>query len=105
MVQNQIVTFCTLPDKAAGEKIARVLVEERLAACVNLVPGLSSIYRWQGKIEKQEECLLIIKTAVPFERLRARIKELHPYQAPEIISLPIKDGDSAYLKWLTDNSQ
>ena len=105
MAGNQLVTLCTVPDKATGEKIARALVEERLAACVNLVPGLSSTYRWEGKIVTEAECLLIIKSAAPFEKLRARIKALHPYETPEIISIPIGQGDEAYLKWLTDNSK
>ena len=105
MAGNQHVTLCTVPDKASGEKIARALVEERLAACVNLVPGLSSVYRWEGKIQQEAECLLIIKSAVEFEKLRARIKALHPYELPEIISVPIGQGDHAYLQWLTDNSK
>ena len=105
MAGNQGVTLCTVPDKAVGEKLARALVEERLAACVNLVPGLSSTYRWQGKIEQAAECLLIIKGAAEFEKLRARIKALHPYEIPEIISIPIGQGDEAYLKWLQENSK
>ena len=105
MAGNQLVTLCTVPDKAAGEKLARALVEERLAACVNLVPGLSSTYRWEGKIVTEAECLLIIKSAAPFEKLRARIKALHPYEVPEIIAIPISEGDEAYLRWLTQNSK
>jgi periplasmic divalent cation tolerance protein len=106
MVENQIVTFCTVPDREAGERIAAALVEERLAACVNLIPGLTSIYRWQGKVEKAAECLLVIKTtAARFEALKARIKALHPYETPEIIAVPITHGDNAYLNWLTENSQ
>ncbi|HSC48176.1 MAG TPA: divalent-cation tolerance protein CutA [Gammaproteobacteria bacterium] len=105
MAQNQLVTLCTVPDRAAGEKLARALVEERLAACVNLVPGLSSTYRWEGKIVTEAECLLIIKSAAPFEVLRARIKALHPYETPEIIAIPIAHGDESYMKWLTENSK
>ena len=106
MPENHIVMLCTVPDRPAGERIAQALVDERLAACVNLVPGLTSIYRWQGKVEKEAECLLIIKTvAARFEAIRERIKILHPYDLPEIIALPISKADDAYLRWLTDNTQ
>ena len=106
MAENQLVTLCTVPDREAGERIAATLVEERLAACVNLIPGLTSIYRWQGKVEKAAECLLVIKTTSSrFEQLRERIKALHPYEVPEIIAVPITVGDSAYLNWISENSQ
>ena len=86
--------------------MATILVEERLAACVNLVPGLSSIYRWQNSLRREPECLLLIKTsAARFESLRARLRELHPYDTPEIVGLPITHGDSEYLQWLTENLQ
>jgi len=104
MPQNQLVTLCTVPDRATGEKIARALVEERLAACVNLVPGLSSTYRWEGKIVTEAECLLIIKTSsARLEDLMQRIKSLHPYELPEIIALPITAGSDEYLNWITAN--
>jgi periplasmic divalent cation tolerance protein len=102
MAENHIVTLCSVPDQKTGEKIARALVEERLAACVNVVPGMTSVYRWQGKVEQAAECLLVIKTgAGKFEALKERIKALHSYDVPEIIALPISDGDSAYLNWLS----
>ena len=83
-----------------------VLVDERLAACVNLLPGLTSIYRWQGAVRRQPECLLLIKTtAARFQALNARIRSLHPYTVPEIIALPIRDGDPDYLHWLNENTQ
>jgi len=106
MAENHIVTLCTVPDRESGERIAHALVEERLAACVNLVPGLTSVYRWQGKVEKEAECLLIIKTGVSrFEVLKQRIKGLHPSEMPEIIALPIIHGDSAYLNWITESTK
>jgi periplasmic divalent cation tolerance protein len=106
MVENQIVTFCTVPDREAGERIAAALVEERLAACVNLIPGLTSIYRWQGKVEKADEYLLLIKTtSARFEKLREEIKALHPNEVPEIIAIPITAGDSAYLNWISENTK
>lgn len=104
MAQNQLVTLCTVPDKATGERIAQVLVEEHLAACVNLLPGVSSTYRWQGKLEKATECLLLIKTdAKHFEALKDRIKALHPYDLPEIIALPITHGSAEYLNFISEN--
>lgn len=106
MAENQVVTFCTVPDRVSGDRIARALVEERLAACVNLVPGLTSIYRWQGKLEQATECLLLIKTTADrFEELKQRVQALHPYELPEIIAVPITAGDSTYLNWLTENSK
>ena len=95
-----------MPDRESGERISRVLVEEHLAACVNLVPGLSSIYRWQGEIQQDQECLLLIKTtAERFEVLADRLRGLHPYDVPEIIALPIGAGDPAYLNWITENTK
>jgi len=81
-------------------------VEERLAACVNQVPGLVSTYRWEGKVQKANECLLIIKTTgARFEAVKERIKSLHSYELPEIIALPITAGSSEYLNWLAENSK
>ena len=104
MPENQLVVFCTCPDPQSAETIATLLVEERLAACVNLVPALTSIYRWQDQLRREPECLLLIKTsAARFETLRARLRALHPYDTPEIVALPISHGDSEYLQWLTEN--
>jgi len=106
MDQNQLVIFCTCPDRESAEGIATALVEERLAACVNLLPGLTSIYRWQDSVRREPECLLLIKsTATRFEALRSRLRALHPYEVPEIIALPVSHGDPAYLQWLTENTQ
>jgi periplasmic divalent cation tolerance protein len=106
MQENQLVAFCTFPDRESAETIATTLVEERLAACVNLVPDLTSLYRWQGELHREPECLLLIKTtAARFEALRARLRALHPYELPEIIGLPISHGDPAYLQWLTENTR
>ena len=106
MAENHIVTLCTVPDRESGERIAQALVDEHLAACVNLVPGLSSTYRWKGKVEKAEECLLIIKTGVSrFDVLKRRIQALHPYEMPEIIALPIIHGSAEYLKWITESTK
>lgn len=106
MAENHIVTLCTVPDRESGEKIAAALVEERLAACVNIVTGVASVYRWKGKVEQAEECLLIIKTGVSrFDVLKRRIQELHPYELPEIIALPIIHGSAEYLKWITESTK
>lgn len=106
MAENHIVTLCTVPDRESGEHIARALVEEHLAACVNLVPGATSFYRWEGKVEEASETLLIIKTvASRFEAVKARIKELHSYDVPEIIALPMTAGSSEYLKWIMDSTK
>jgi periplasmic divalent cation tolerance protein len=99
------VIFCTVPNIESGEKIANLLVEQKLAACVNIVPGLRSIYRWEDKICDDCELLLVIKTRSSiFEQIKSSIKSLHPYSVPEIISIPIKDGDDNYLKWIDQNA-
>jgi periplasmic divalent cation tolerance protein len=95
-----LVVFVTAPGpEAAG--IARSLVEEGLVACVNLVPGVRSIYRWQGRVCDEQECLLIAKTsAARFEALKARVVELHSYEVPEVIALSVIGGHQAYLAWV-----
>jgi periplasmic divalent cation tolerance protein len=86
-----------------GERIARALVEERLAACVNVVPGLRSVYRWQGAVETADEALLLVKTReAALERVAARVRALHPYTLPEIVALPLVSGLAAYLEWIDD---
>ena len=93
--------FITTPSRDEAEKIARALVEEKLAACVNIMPGVESLYRWQGKIEKNQECALIAKTSSAiFDALQKRVKELHSYHCPCITAWPIVKGNEEYLKWL-----
>jgi periplasmic divalent cation tolerance protein len=100
-----IVVLVTCPSQDIGQKIGQVLVEERLAACVNVVPGLTSIYRWEGKIARDAETLLVIKTRrTRLRALTARIQALHPYSVPEIVALPIVGGSGPYLAWLADAS-
>lgn len=99
-----IVVLCTIGAHDDAERLARELVERRLAACVNLVPGLVSIYRWSGRIERDEERLLVIKSsAARFEELKAAILALHPYETPEVIALPISAAHEPYLAWLRDS--
>lgn len=105
MDNQPLVVYCTCPDQAVAEHIAETIVGERLAACVNLAPGLTSIYRWEGEIQRDAEWLLMIKTrGAVYALLEARIRELHPYDTPEIIALPILAGSATYLDWITDNT-
>lgn len=84
-----------------GTQLARHLIEHRLAACVNILPGARSFYRWKGEIEQAEEVVLIVKSRRDvFEKLRAAIAHLHSYEIPEVIALPVVDGSDAYLSWL-----
>lgn len=96
-----VVVYVTVGSSEEGERLARALVEERLAACVNRIRPVRSIYRWQGKVEESDEELMILKTKRElFGQLKKRIRELHSYSVPEIIALPVLEGDEAYLRWL-----
>lgn len=100
-VTGLAVVLVTAPTSEHAEKIARAVVDGRLAACVNIVPGIRSIYRWKGEVCDDAEFLLIIKTrAGLFEELASAIREHHPYETPEIISLPISAGWKPYIDWL-----
>ncbi|GIW73061.1 MAG: divalent-cation tolerance protein CutA [Planctomycetota bacterium] len=95
------VCLITTPTADKAAEIARVLVEERLAACVNIVPQVRSIYRWQGRIEDEAEALMVVKTArARFAALQQRVHGLHPYTTPEVIALPLVAGAEKYLRWL-----
>jgi len=99
------VVYCSCPDQAIAERIAEAVVNERLAACVNLISGLTSIYRWEGQLQRDAELLLIIKTrSAVYPQLEARLRQLHPYQLPEIIALPIHTGSADYLNWIAANT-
>jgi periplasmic divalent cation tolerance protein len=98
---DKIVVFCTADSPEIAERVARGLVDQRLAACVNILPGLRSIYRWQGNTEDAQEILLVIKTSRGlFDSVRQTIEKLHSYEVPEVIALPIVNGSTAYLDWL-----
>ena len=102
---DYMVVYVTAPEKEAAA-LARTLVEERLAACVNLVPGIRSFYWWQGKIEEDPEVLCIMKTQSRlFEALRDRVRALHSYEVEEIIALPIIAGNQPYLDWIKENTR
>jgi periplasmic divalent cation tolerance protein len=95
------VALSTAPDGETAARIARTLVEERLAACVNVVPAVRSIYRWQGRVEDDAEVLLVIKTrAERVDALAERLRALHPYELPELVALPVAAGSAPYLDWL-----
>ncbi len=98
---DKIVVLSTCDSEEKAAQLARELVEQRLAACVNIVAGARSIYKWQGKIEDTEEWVLVIKSrGDSFEKLREAIMRLHSYEVPEVIALPVVDGSAAYLEWL-----
>jgi periplasmic divalent cation tolerance protein len=104
MSTDVYVVLCTLPPGEAAAGIARAVVEERLAACVSIMPGLRSIYTWDGAMQDDAEQLAILKTTADrFEELRARLLQLHPYSVPEIVALPVADGHLAYLGWVRDS--
>lgn len=98
---SALVCLCACPDPETAGRIAAALVEERLAACVNLLSGMRSVYRWQGKVESAEETLLLIKTTTDrLKRVSERIVELHPYELPEVIAVEAAGGWPAYLDWV-----
>lgn len=101
MSSSHHLVLSTCPDEATARQIAETLVEEHLAACVNLLPGITSIYRWEGQIQHDAEVLVLIKTtAERVSALIARVRDLHPYQVPEIIAVPIQEGLPDYLSWV-----
>ncbi|MCI0618228.1 divalent-cation tolerance protein CutA [bacterium] len=100
---NPCIVLVTAPDEAIAKKLARSILDKKLAACVNIVPGLHSMFWWQGKIDEQHEVLLIMKTfQVKLNDLIAEVKKEHPYDIPEILALPIIGGSEEYLQWLRD---
>ncbi len=100
---NAIVVLCTCPDQAVATQLAEQIIQERLAACINQLPEMKSIYVWNNQIEQAREIQLLIKTrAALFEPLRAFIRAHHPYEVPEIIALPVQQGDADYLGWLAE---
>ena len=102
-MQEFIVVYVTAGSAEEADRLARSLIDERLAACVNRIKSVQSVYRWQGKVEQSEEELLIIKTSRDrFAALEKRVRELHSYSVPEVIALPVIEGSSDYLKWLKE---
>lgn len=98
------VIFCTVPSEDVGVTIANALLEEQLVACVNIIPQVRSIYRWQGKIEDERELLLIMKSQRSrYSELEQRVRALHPYEVCELLALDVSDGSAPYLAWLGDS--
>jgi periplasmic divalent cation tolerance protein len=98
---DKIVVLSTCATEDEADRIARALVEARTAACVNIVPGVRSVYRWQGAVESSAECLLVIKSSRErFDELRVAIERLHSYEVPEVVALPVVDGAPNYLNWI-----
>jgi periplasmic divalent cation tolerance protein len=96
----------TAPDAEVAEHLARTLVDERLAACVNLIPGIRSFYRWEGRVQVDDEVLLVIKTRGDrCEALTERVRSLHPYDLPEVLALPAAGGSVPYLEWVQRESR
>ncbi len=103
---DALVVLVTAPTPERAAEIARAVVEERLAACGNVVPGVRSIYRWEGKVQDDPEALLVLKTTrARFESLRARVLALHPYEVPEVIALPVEAGSAPYLDWIAEETR
>ena len=102
MFENKhLIVFCSCPDVDSAGRLADTLVEERLAACVTRLPGATSVYRWEGAVQRDTEVLLIIKTtAERLANLTARIEALHPYEVPEVLAVPVAGGAERYLAWL-----
>lgn len=103
---DAIVIYCTVPDKRVAKEISKYLVKNHLAGCVSAIEKVESIFSWDGELEKEKEILLMIKTLrVNFEQIRLVISELHPYNVPEIIAVPIVDCSKEYLQWLVHETQ
>jgi periplasmic divalent cation tolerance protein len=105
MKETILGVLVTAPDEEQGARMARALVEESLAACVNMIPGIRSVYRWRGEVCEDSEVLLWIKTRKAlFPRILERVRELHPYEVPEIVSLSIDEGLPQYLEWVAEET-
>jgi len=102
-VGEHVIVMTTAGSDDQAEQLARALVERRLAACVSIVNDLCSVYRWRGAVQRESERLLLIKTSrALFERVRGALRELHSYEVPEVLALPVLDGDADYLAWLDE---
>ena len=101
-----VIVLTTLPLESDAEQFASQLVEEKLAACVSVLPAMRSIYRWKGAVERADERQLLLKTsAAQLIALEARVRALHPYDVPEFVVVPIADGSADYLSWLAENTR
>lgn len=106
MIDNVLLVLTNCPDANVADRIARTLVEHKLAACVNRLPAVDSIYRWQGTVERAVEVPLLIKsTRERWPEIQEAIRALHPYELPEIVAIPVVAGLPAYLRWVVDETQ
>jgi periplasmic divalent cation tolerance protein len=104
-MSDAVVLLTTVPSPELGEEIGRALIDAGLAACVNVLPPMVSIYRWKGVVQRDSECQLIVKTIrARVDAVHAKIGELHPYDLPEVLVLPVEGGDPAYLAWVAAQS-
>lgn len=104
MATDARVVLVTAPDQDTAETLVRTVLEEGLVACGNVLPGLTSLYRWQGAVERATEALVVFKTTVAgAARLVVRVPELHPYDVPEVLVLPVESGHHPYLEWIATN--
>jgi len=102
---DAMLVLTTLPNSDAAADLAKKVVGEKLAACANVLPAVRSIYRWQGAVQDENEVLVLLKTRrAQFERLKTRILELHPYDVPEVIAIPVEQGHGAYLDWIANET-
>ena len=100
-----MLVYSTTPDEETAKKFAKELVEQKLAACVSMMPGIQSVYRWKGAVEEATEvCLMIKTTRARFQELASRILSLHPYDVPEIVALPVVEGLPSYLQWVGEET-
>ncbi len=101
MKAGHAIVLCNCPDTASAERIARELVDSRLAAAVNILTGARSVYRWRGELQQSSEVVLLIKTtAAHYARVEERVRALHPYELPDIVALSVSDGNLKYLEWI-----
>jgi periplasmic divalent cation tolerance protein len=106
MIDNLLVVLTNCPDVEVADRIARTIVEQRLAACVNRLAPVESVYRWQGAVERATEVPLLIKTTRErYAEIEQAIRALHPYEVPEIIAMPVSAGLASYLRWVADETQ
>lgn len=106
MPTGHLVVLSTCPDRGTAERIADALVAEQHAACVNIVPGLTSVYRWQGEVHHDAELLLVIKTTeAAYPEAEATVRRLHPDELPEVVAVPLQGGLAGYLDWMTRETQ
>jgi periplasmic divalent cation tolerance protein len=100
-MNKYIMVFSSFPSSDIGKKVARVLIQEKLAACVNIIPGIQSVFLWEEQMHEAHEAILLIKTlAEKYKELEKKILELHPYACPEVIAMDVKDGNTKFLNWV-----